>query len=72
MFNPFQMMQSQMQGMQQKIMNQMQHQNPQAFQRVQEMMQGKNEQQMKELVNNVAKQQGIDINQFAKQFGITL
>ena len=72
MFNPFQMMQSQVQSMQEKMMNQMQQQNPQAFQKVQEMMQGKNEQQMKELVNNVAKQQGIDINQFAKHFGITL
>lgn len=50
----------------------MQNQNPQLFNKVQEMMQGKNENQIKEMANNIAKERGIDLNQFASQFGIKL
>ena len=50
----------------------MQKQNPQAFQKVQEMMQGKNEAQIKEMVTNVAKEQGVNLSQFASQFGIKI
>ena len=50
----------------------MQNQNPQLFNKVQEMMRGKNENQIKEMANNIAKERGIDLNQFASQFGIKL
>ena len=63
MFNPMSMMQNQ-------IMNQMQNQNPQLFKKVQEMTNGKNEVQLKELASNIAKERGIDLNNFANQFGI--
>lgn len=36
------------------------------------MMRGKNENQIKEMANNIAKERGIDLNQFASQFGIKL
>lgn len=36
------------------------------------MMQGKNQEEIKQTVINLAKNQGIDINQFANQFGIRL
>lgn len=69
MYNPFQMPN---QMMQQKMIQQMQKQNPQLFNKVQEMMQGKNENQIREMANNIAKERGIDLNQFASQFGIKL
>ena len=50
----------------------MQSQNPQLYQKVQEMMQGKNENQIKEMANNIAKERGIDLSKFASQFGIKL
>lgn len=50
----------------------MQSQNPQLFQKAQEMTQGKNEEQLKQTVLNLANQQGIDINAFASQFGINI
>lgn len=36
------------------------------------MTNGKNEVQLKELANNIAKERGIDLNNFAGQFGIKL
>lgn len=36
------------------------------------MLNGKNESQMREFVNNVAKERGIDLNAFASQFGMKL
>ena len=68
MFNPFQMMQNP----NQLLLEQMKNQNPKLFQKVQEMTRGKNENQLKELANNIAKERGIDLNNFASQFGIKL
>ena len=68
MFNPFQMMQNP----NQLVLEQMKNQNPKLFQTVQEMTRGKNENQLKELANNIAKERGIDLNNFASQFGIKL
>ena len=68
MFNPFQIMQNP----NQLLLEQMKNQNPKLFQKVQEMTRGKNENQLKELANNIAKERGIDLNNFASQFGIKL
>ena len=68
MFNPFQMMKNP----NQLVLEQMKNQNPKLFQKVQEMTRGKNENQLKELANNIAKERGIDLNNFASQFGIKL
>lgn len=56
----------------QSRMNQMAQQNPHAYQKMQEMTSGKSEQQMRETAMNLAKQQGIDLKQFASTFGIKL
>ena len=50
----------------------MAQQNPHAYQKMQEMTSGKSEQQMKETAMNLARQQGIDLKQFASTFGIKL
>lgn len=50
----------------------MQKQNPQAFQKMQEMTSGKSEADLKKTCMNLAKERGIDLNKFASQFGIQL
>ena len=78
MFNPFQMMQAVSNPNQfltqqlQSRMNQMMKQNPQAFQKMQEMTNGKSESDMKETCMNLAKERGVDLKQFASTFGIKI
>lgn len=72
MFNPFQMNQNAMNLMQNQMFQQMQRQNPELYQKVQQMINGKNESQMKDIAVNIAKERGIDLSQFASQFGIKL
>lgn len=50
----------------------MMKQNPQAFQKMQEMVGGKSEADIKQTCLNLAKEQGIDIKSFASNFGIKL
>lgn len=50
----------------------MQKQNPQAYQKMQEMTNGKSEADLKQTAMNLAKERGIDLGKFASQFGITL
>ena len=45
-----------MQAMQNQMIQQMQRQNPQLFQKIQEMTQGKNEVQLREIAQNIAKE----------------
>lgn len=61
-----------MQAMQNQMIQQMQRQNPQLFQKVQEMTQGKNEGQLREIAQNIAKERGIDLNQFANGLGLRI
>ena len=68
MSNPQQVLTQQLQNR----MNAMMKQNPQAFQKMQEMTSGKNESDMKQTCFNLAKERGIDLKQFAGQFGIKL
>ena len=75
MINPFQMMSNPNQFINQQLqnkMNAMMQQNPQAFQRMKEMTSGKSETEMKQTAINLAKERGVDIQQFAKNFGITI
>ena len=53
-------------------MNAMMKQNPQAYQKMQEMIGGKSESDMKQTALNLAKERGVDLKQFASQFGIQL
>ena len=66
--NPQQILTQQLQNR----MNQMMKQNPQAFQKMQEMTNGKSEGDMKQTAYNLAQQQGIDLKQFASNFGIKI
>lgn len=50
----------------------MAQQNPIAYQKWQEMVGGKSEADIKQTALNLAKENGIDINKFASQFGIKL
>lgn len=50
----------------------MQRQNPQKFNQIMKMIEGKTDAQQKEMFQNMAKERGIDINQFASQFGLKL
>ena len=76
--NPFQMMSAMRNPNQfltqqlQSRMNQMMKQNPQAYQKMQEMTNGKSEGDMKQTALNLAQQRGIDLKQFASNFGIQL
>lgn len=72
MANPQQFVSQQLQNKLQDRMNKMAQQNPQAFQRMREMIDGKSEGDMKETCLNLAKQRGVDIGKFASQFGIRL
>ena len=75
MINPFQAMKAMKNPMgmiQQQMMMKFQKQNPQMFQQVQQMVSGKSEEQLKEMAQNIAKERGIDLNQFASQFGIKM
>lgn len=78
MTNPFQAMQllsnpSQLLNQQlQQRMSQMAQQNPQAYQKMQEMVGGKSESDMKETAMNLARERGIDLKAFASNFGINL
>lgn len=50
----------------------MMKQNPQAYQKWQEMIGGKTEGDLKQTCMNLAKEQGVDIRQLASTFGIKL
>ena len=50
----------------------MMKQNPQAYQKMQEMVGGKSEADMKQTCLNLAKERGVDIKAFASNFGIKL
>lgn len=53
--------------MTQHMVNQMLRSNP-LFQRAQQMAQGKSEEELKQIANNLCKQRGIDLNEAYKQF----
>ena len=50
----------------------MQQSNPELYNRAMAMIQGKNDSQLKEIAHNIAKERGIDLSDFANQFGIKL
>lgn len=53
--------------MMQQMVNQMLRSNP-LFQRAQQMAQGKSEEELKQIANNLCKQRGIDLNEAYAQF----
>ena len=57
-------------AMQQQLLQKMQRQNPQLYRQVQEMVQGKSDAELRVMAQNIAQERGIDLNQFASQFGM--
>lgn len=53
------------------LLQQLSSQNPQ-LKRVMDVMQGKSPQELKAYVQNVAKTQGVDLNQLAQKMGLQL
>lgn len=72
MMNPMQMVQmiSAAQNPMQTMM-QLSQQNP-ALGQAMQMMNGKTPAQMRQIVNDMARQRGVDLNQLARQMGINL
>jgi hypothetical protein len=50
----------------------MQAENPNLMNRVMEMTQGKNENELRQIVMNVAKERGVNLSNFARGFGINI
>lgn len=46
--------------------------NPSLYKKVEQMTNGKNENELKEIATNLASERGLNLNQFASQFGIKL
>ena len=50
----------------------MRQSNPELYAKGMQMIQGKSDEQLKEIADNIARERGIDLPFFAKQFGIKL
>lgn len=57
---------------QQQFLQRMQKQDPNRFNQIANMIKGKGDSQLKEIAENIARERGIDLNQFASQFNIKL
>ena len=70
--NPFQFLKNPMQGLMQRQLERMRQSNPELYAKGMQMIQGKSDEQLKEIADNIARERGIDLSFFAKQFGIKL
>ena len=53
-------------------MQKMQQSNPELYAKGMQMIRGKSDAQLKEIANNIAKEQGIDLKDFASSLGIKM
>ena len=70
--NPFQFLKNPMQGLMQQQLERMRQSNPELYAKGMQMIQGKSDAELKEIAHNIAGERGIDLDMFAKQFGIKL
>ena len=70
--NPFQFLRNPMQGLLQTQLQKMQQSNPELYAKGMQMIQGKSDYQLKQIAKNIAKERGIDLDDFAKQFNIKI
>lgn len=61
-----------MQGLLQAQMQKMQQSNPELYAKGMQMIRGKSDAQLKEIANNIAHEQGIDLKDFASSLGIKM
>lgn len=50
----------------------MQQSNPELYAKGMSMIQGKSPDQLREIASNMARERGLDLSEFARQFGINL
>ena len=50
----------------------MRQSNPDLYNRTMQLLNGKSEEQIKEMANNMARERGIDLGQLASQFGLKI
>lgn len=67
--NPFNLMQMLRSGNPNQILQQMMQSDPRVGQAMQ-MIQGKSPQELRSMAENVAKEKGIDLDAFVRQFGM--
>lgn len=65
-------MKNPMGAMQQRMLGDMQRRNPQLFQQISQMINGKSEDQLRQMAQNIASDRGVDINSFAQNMGVKL
>lgn len=70
--NPFQFLRNPMQGLLQAQMQKMQQSNPELYAKGMQMIRGKTDAQLREIANNIAHEQGIDLKDFASSLGIKM
>ena len=70
--NPFQFLKNPMQGLMQQQLERMRQSNPELYAKGMQMIQGKSDTELKEIAHNIAGERGIDLDMFAKQFGLKL
>ena len=61
-----------MQGLLQAQMQKMQQSNPELYAKGMQMIRGKTDAQLREIANNIANEQGIDLKDFASSLGIKM
>ena len=70
--NPFQFLKNPMQGLMQQQLERMRQSNPELYAKGMQMIQGKSDEQLREIAHNIAGERGVDLSFFAKQFGLKI
>lgn len=65
-------MRNPMGAIQRQLLNRFKSQDPQMFAKIQKMIEGKSEDELRTMAQNIAGDRGINLSDFAGQFGIKL
>ena len=75
MFNPFQMLRAANNpkgAIKKQLLAKMKAKNPFMYEQVQKMISGKSEDELKAMAQNIAKERGINLQEFAQNMGIEI
>lgn len=73
--NPFQamsFMRNPLGAVQQQMLQRMERENPQMYRKVMQMTSGKSDDEQKAIAENIAKERGIDLAAFARNWGLSI
>lgn len=73
--NPFQamsFMRNPLGAVQQQMLQRMERENPQMYRKVMQMTSGKSDDEQKAIAENIAKERGIDLAAFARNWGFSI